>query len=344
MFLLAQMPAVVAPEADDRVVAVRGFLQRIEHAADLSIEIADRGEVALDRFLPAAGFEDARMVAKGVGHLEADGREIVDVVGPVWWKLDRFQRMHSVILLRDVPGHVGLVESHGEEERSPVFQAELLDSVIGDLRVGDRLVAAFEDAELDAADAPIIDLAVAFAAAAFVSSGGGPLCGEAESAVPELAHAQRGVAGLLELRDEGFLVRDHRLVTVLVVVDAADAGTFSGEERRARRIADRPGAVGAGEGDAHLCESINVRRLRLGVHAQVADPVVEVVDGDEENVGAGLRFSRRQRQRGEADEKELENSFHGWVGAEKSYCGGWVRVALGSLIGQNSDTDRALRR
>ena len=38
------------------------------------------------------------------------------------------------------------------------------------------------------------------------------------------------------------------------------------------------------EKDALLCERINVRCLRLGMPTKAANPVVQVVDGDEQDV------------------------------------------------------------
>lgn len=42
--------------------------------------------------------------------------------------------------------------------------------------------------------------------------------------------------------------------------------------------------MGLLEKDALLCERINVRRLRLGMPTKAANPVVQIVDGDEQDV------------------------------------------------------------
>src|SRR5262249_45248461 len=84
---------------------------------------------------------------------------------------------------------------------------------------------------------------------------------------------------------------------ILRLLDLADAGlesvdararrSQSGEQTGPRRIAQRGLAVRIGEKRSALCEPINVRRLRLRMPAQAADPVVLVVDGDEEDILPG---------------------------------------------------------
>ena len=48
-----------------------------------------------------------------------------------------------------------------------------------------------------------------------------------------------------------------------------------------------------GERHAHRAQPIKVGRLGLGIDAHVAHPVVQVVDGDEENIWAAGRVGRR---------------------------------------------------
>ena len=68
-------------------------------------------------------------------------------------------------------------------------------------------------------------------------------------------------------------------------VDAGGARPQAGEDARAARVAERGLAVGVGEGGAAGGELVDVRRLRLRVAAERADPVVQVVEGDEQDVG-----------------------------------------------------------
>ena len=52
-----------------------------------------------------------------------------------------------------------------------------------------------------------------------------------------------------------------------------------------RRIAERRLAMGVAEQGAAPREPVDVGRPRLRMTAEAADPVVQVVDGDEEDVG-----------------------------------------------------------
>ena len=83
-----------------------------------------------------------------------------------------------------------------------------------------------------------------------------------------------------------------------VEIRAGGAGPESGHERGARWAAERCGAVAAREPHAARGEPIDVRRFRLRVAPQVPHPVVEVIDGDEEHIGAARRrFPRRAQAR-----------------------------------------------
>ena len=50
--------------------------------------------------------------------------------------------------------------------------------------------------------------------------------------------------------------------------------------------------MGLLEKDALLCERINVRRLRLGMPTKAANPVVQIVDGDEQDVRPACSLSQ----------------------------------------------------
>ncbi len=132
VLLLAEMPAVIAPEADHRVVAMRGLFIRIQHAADLRVEISDRGKVGLHRFLPATRLQHLRVVALWVRHFQTDGRNVIEIALHRRRELDVGQRMHIKVLLRHVPRHMRLVEADGEEKGLVMRLAKFRDAVIGD--------------------------------------------------------------------------------------------------------------------------------------------------------------------------------------------------------------------
>ena len=103
----------------------------------------------------------------------------------------------------------------------------------------------------------------------------------------DLAHADGLIAMGLEVLWEGDGVPGGFAFPDLwaEVIDACGGGVGPGEEADSGGIADRCLAVSVGEGDAPLSEPIEVGRYALGVSAERADPVVEVVDGDEEHIG-----------------------------------------------------------
>ena len=72
--------------------------------------------------------------------------------------------------------------------------------------------------------------------------------------------------------------------------------------------------LGAPEGDAAACEAVDVRRLRLGMAAEDADPIVEVVDRDDEDVRLPVGGARGGgSESGEAGRAHPFASGHGGV-------------------------------
>ena len=91
-----------------------------------------------------------------------------------------------------------------------------------------------------------------------------------------------------------FLKRDlQRLqVVALVKVDLIAIATgsgrvASGEDGRARRSAVDATRVGIEEGNAACRKAVHVRRVGL-LETHRTDPIVEIVHGDEENIGRSL--------------------------------------------------------
>ncbi len=120
------MPAVVAPEHDDGVVAVRAVVECVEHAPEHGIGVVDGGEVGLDALFPLAVLLDVREVAVA-GDALAFGGHVVEVVFLVSRReLDGFERKGFEILLRDKPRLVWAVDAAGEKEGFFVGALELL--------------------------------------------------------------------------------------------------------------------------------------------------------------------------------------------------------------------------
>ena len=254
------------------------------------------------------------MIAEGLRHGDAGGRHICQVALLDRRQFDPVQRMHVVVFPRHVPRHVRLVEAQHEEERLAVRAAQFGDAVVGDLRVGHGGVAALDDAEPDAADAAVDGPGRSVIASPFPPAGGGPLLGKAEAAVPQFPHAEGGISGLLELHHEGLIGGDGAGEGMAVVVDAGGRRPTAAQQGRAGRIADGCRAVRVGEADAHRRKAIQMRRLRLPVAAQMADPVIEIVHGDEEDIGCCLLRGDGRRRRGQAAEErqgENQTQHHG---------------------------------
>ena len=104
--------------------------------------------------------------------------------------------------------------------------------------------------------------------------------------VEEFSGAEGAVAGLLEMLGQQHQVGPRRADGRPVVGEHAGLeGLEAAEHRGPRGIAERGGAVGVGEGDPTPGEAVEVGRLDLRMAPQRPDPVIEVVDRDEEDIG-----------------------------------------------------------
>ncbi len=70
-----------------------------------------------------------------------------------------------------------------------------------------------------------------------------------------------------------------------VVIDARGRGEDSGHKACSRGVAGRGRAMGVCEEDAPCSEAVEIRGLDIGMAAQAADPVVQIVDCHEQDVG-----------------------------------------------------------
>ena len=73
----------------------------------------------------------------------------------------------------------------------------------------------------------------------------------------------------------------------VVVEHSGGQGVTAGEDRGARGVAERILAIGEVEANALGCETVDVRGTCDRV-AIASDAAIEVIDGDEEDVGPGL--------------------------------------------------------
>src|SRR5437764_5072224 len=107
--------------------------------------------------------------------------------------------------------------------------------------------------------------------------------------MPVLAYAQRAIAVLVEIlrQRQPIAPLGQRADRWSEAVNARRAGPLAHQKARARWIAERRLRVAVEERRAACGERIQRRRLRQRMSAERGDPVVEIVDNDEEDVGLG---------------------------------------------------------
>jgi hypothetical protein len=318
MFFFAQVPAVVSPEDDDRVVAMRAVVQGVDQSADHGVGVGDGGQVTLNGVFPAARFENCAVISVGLGHLDAGRGHVGQIVGGKRRKLDLVQRVQVVILAWHVPGHVRLVQSDGQEERPIVRLLELLDPIANDLPFAQILIGAVQRREANAADATIAGgerIAVDFGEIVV------PFAAAGKSVVIDLARTGHEVAGLAKGGGEHPLLGDDGAPVLAVGVDAGGGGAQPTHQRGARGIAHRGGAVAAGETDAATREAVEVGGDGLWVAAEVADPMIEVVHGDEEHIGPRIGGGAERRQGQQTDQRKDEKFLHGGAAVQLPFTG-----------------------
>ena len=136
--------------------------------------------------------------------------------------------------------------------------------------------------------------------------------GEGEIAVPAEVLRQRDA--VVERRDVPDAGRE--------CVDAGRGGPQPGQQAGPRWIAERRLAVGVGEESAAGGQPVHVRRLNLRMTLEAADPVVQIVDGDHQDIGTVVGCWRGDGGEAQADQGDEEGgASHGrFVGVGDS---GW---------------------
>jgi len=189
-------------------------------------------------------------------------------------------------------GDVREEESGGEEEGALGLGIEFLDGPLGDFEVA--LVFVFVRKK-----APVNEGHFTGGVDEFLlgeGGTGGPGAEVLELAVLALATVVSvvnftcgvgGVAILLEVLGQGSEFCEFGKVTEPggESVDAGGVGAQAHHEAGAGGIAQRRLAVGIGEQGAAGGELVDVRGERVRVSAKATDPVVLIIDGDEDDVG-----------------------------------------------------------
>ena len=291
----AEVVTVVGPENDDGVVAVRARFKGVEDLADLGVHEGDAGEVALDDVLPLVFF----FGPFGAGVAVVDGvlgrfGDVFEVVFFVGRQGQFFAVIHVEVFLRGVPRDVGAEEADHEHEGFGVLFTEALDGPVrGEAVAHFALFAIVRSPVGEGVVAlPIgFDLLAVFVAVVVPLS---PASGQVEVLfrkmfVEDFSDGHRLVAVFFEVAVEEF--GTHGLGFFFdVVVFGLELFGFElvvkkpAHDARAGGAAEGILAVGPREPSALTGEAIHVGRDDLGV-AAITSPVVEVIDGDEEDVG-----------------------------------------------------------
>ena len=126
--------------------------------------------------------------------------------------------------------------------------------------------------------------------------------------VEDLPGATRPIPVVAEIPGKSHYLGQYLTPPLIVRVHARGVGVFAGQERSSRRVARRRGGEGAGKEHALFGQTREAGCPRLGMSAERLDPVVQVVNGDEQDVrrtgrafvlgsvsGAGNRESKQER-------------------------------------------------
>ena len=313
--VVAEVPAVIAPENDDRIFRETGFVEGGHDLAELGVHVTRRGIVAVDE--AAREFVVERVVAGRDAVVVAEfAAELWRVVGSAFGSgqaggLREFGGIVEVpVFFRRDEGEVGFEETDAHEERFARGGGgfEACDGFGGDLSVGVEIVG-----DVGGFDGG----AVGFLGGFFLRSGlggrgifgegvlrglrakmrDGPRGGVFEVAVTdveEFAHRFRAVAGGAEILWERDGVGTRGAEVCREIVDPERLWAKAREEGVAGRRADGLVAIGAVEAQGARGEAVDVRGFRIRV-AVAAEDGFEVVDADEEDVGAGGRGGREER-------------------------------------------------
>ena len=309
--MVAELPAVVTPEHDDRVVGDTGLVEGVEHAADLRVGVTDAGVVAVAK---PAGHVSRQWVARrdvevlveftvGVsGKRGRAGRQLVDR-GP--W--DRGRIVEVPILLRRHERQMRLEESDGEEEGF-VLLGERGDPpyrlgggvAVGQFVVGlvahhgGRPLARLRPRRvggilLDTAPyllrgllRPVIRVGIDGLPVG-IPVRLAPRAAVLVAAMVNLVERRTVVAIGLEVLRQRDTVGQRRAEMRLEVEHPGDIGPLAGHQRRPRRAADGLLAVGVPKHDPAGREPVHVGRLG-DVAAVAADVGPQVVHRNHQHV------------------------------------------------------------
>ena len=298
VLFFAEMPAVIGPERDDGVVGVGPFLQSIEHVAEHGVGKVNGGEVTLHGRFPLLVLTDVGEVPVGPAAF-ALGREIIQIIGLVTGRqLDGFQRERREIFLGHKPRLVRSVDTAGEEERFIVFSGQLFADPLGHQHVA--AVFLIRGLQRRPVGLDILPRLPRNAHRAFLRIQRKrerifrflfreiliPRLG-VDKVMQHLARTGGPVPGAGEGLGQQLCLGQNFAHALVVGIQPGTMRRLAGEDCRARWITRRCRAMGVGEEHARSGQTIEVGCASLRVTAEATDPVVQIINGDEEDVGLG---------------------------------------------------------
>lgn len=308
----ANVPPVVGPEDDDGVVGEAIAVDGVHDFAHLGVDEGGAGEVAAGEVHPFVMlFKPGKAgLGKGPMHIPGEARGVVAITTFDERELGFVFGMEVEPFLGGEAGDVREEKSGGEEEGALGFGVEFFDGPFGDFEVTFVLVLVREEA-------PVDEFHFTGSVDEFLLGEGG--AGGTGSEVLELAVLAfatvvavvnfsgrvGGVAVLLEVLGEGGESGKFGEVAEpgAEPVDAGGVGAQAHHETGPGGVAQRRLAVGVGEKGAAGGKLVDVRGQGIGVSAEAADPVVLVIDGDEDDIGLFGRVDERE-------EEGEEEGFH----------------------------------
>ena len=129
MALLAEVPAVIGPQHDERVLRVIAGVERVQHHADAVIDKLGAGQVRRDGVAPVTGREHRLVVERRVVHVPRDlqtgWRQIGKGILANDWQFHLSLRMMFKKTARRIQRHVRQPNPDRHEKRSAKIALEL---------------------------------------------------------------------------------------------------------------------------------------------------------------------------------------------------------------------------
>ncbi len=286
MLFFTQMPTVVRPQTDDRIILVRTSVQSVDQSTELCVCEVDRCQVGLDRILPSTRFDDLGVVTVWLGHLDASSWDIIKIICRYFRQLDRLEWKLVEVLFRNAECHVGFDQPTGDKPRFVVLAVDLFNRT-RDVDVIDHLLVGIAQRAKTNATHTAIGEVFCFAWLPRVTRSAAPNVPVTRVRIPPVVHLtepRAKVTVIFEMSRQRDHVRQYRSPRIRIVINACRRWSQSCQQRRTRRIAGRHRTVGTGKRDTPTGQAIQRRCNRLRMTAKVSHPIVHVVNGDEQNV------------------------------------------------------------